>query len=81
VGPIIGCVAIQWLSIQIGTQQMFNSNLVLGAVLIVFVVLVPKGIVPTIGTVIEKVMARLRRNVPADIGAPVEMTAPTKVKS
>jgi ABC-type branched-subunit amino acid transport system permease subunit len=81
VGPIIGCVAIQWLSIQIGTQQMFNSNLVLGAVLIVFVVLVPKGIVPTIGTVIEKVMARLRRNVPVDIGAPVEMTVPTKVKS
>ena len=49
VGPVIGCVAIQWLTTQIGTQQTINSNLVLGAILIVFVLMVPKGIVPGIG--------------------------------
>jgi ABC-type branched-subunit amino acid transport system permease subunit len=49
VGPIIGCVAIQWLVTQIGSQQTFNANLVLGAILVGFVVLVPRGIVPTIG--------------------------------
>ena len=47
VGPVIGCVAIQWLTTQIGTQQVFNSNLVLGAILVAFVLLVPRGIVPS----------------------------------
>lgn len=47
VGPVVGCVAIQWLTTQIGTQQTFNSNLVLGAILVAFVLLVPRGIVPS----------------------------------
>jgi ABC-type branched-subunit amino acid transport system permease subunit len=47
IGPVVGCVAIQWLTTQIGTQQTFNSNLVLGAILVGFVLLVPKGIVPS----------------------------------
>jgi ABC-type branched-subunit amino acid transport system permease subunit len=48
IGPIVGCVAIQWLSTQIGTQQTFNSNLILGAILVGFVLLVPRGIVPSL---------------------------------
>ena len=58
VGPVVGCVAIQWLTTTIGTQQAFNANLVLGAILVVFVLLVPKGVVPGIGTLIEKALAR-----------------------
>lgn len=46
-GPIVGCVLIQYIVAYIGSQQSFNSNLVLGAVLIVFVLLLPKGLVPT----------------------------------
>ena len=61
VGPIIGCVAIQWLTSQIGTQQAFNSNLVLGGILVVFVLLVPRGIVPTIGDLIDTAWRRLRK--------------------
>lgn len=53
VGPVVGCVAIQWLTTQIGTQQTFNSNLVLGVILVVFVVLVPRGVVPSLGMAIE----------------------------
>lgn len=60
VGPIVGCVAIQWLTSQIGTQQTLNSNLVLGAILVVFVLLVPRGIVPSIGDLIDKAWRRLR---------------------
>ncbi|TFF27701.1 branched-chain amino acid ABC transporter permease [Jiella endophytica] len=48
VGPIVGCFLIEYLVSQIGTQQAVNSNLVLGAILVVFVVLLPKGLVPTI---------------------------------
>jgi ABC-type branched-subunit amino acid transport system permease subunit len=61
VGPIVGCVAIQWLTSQIGTQQVINSNLVLGAILVIFVLLVPKGIVPGCGSVGAAIVARMRR--------------------
>ncbi|MGJ5180375.1 branched-chain amino acid ABC transporter permease [Bradyrhizobium oligotrophicum] len=46
-GPIIGCVVIEYIVAYIGSQQLLNSNLVLGAVLVVFVLLLPKGLVPT----------------------------------
>ena len=39
IGPILGGVAIQALIANIGTQQTFNANLVLGAILLVFVLL------------------------------------------
>jgi branched-chain amino acid transport system permease protein len=58
VGPIIGCMAIQWLTTQIGTQQTFNANLVLGFILTVFVLLVPKGIIPSLGDVLSSLFAR-----------------------
>ncbi|MDQ0079785.1 branched-chain amino acid transport system permease protein [Variovorax boronicumulans] len=61
VGPIVGCIAIQWLTSQIGTQQTFNSNLVLGGILVVFVLLVPRGIVPTLGDLIDMAWRRLRK--------------------
>jgi ABC-type branched-subunit amino acid transport system permease subunit len=64
VGPVVGCVAIQWLTTQIGTQQVINSNLVLGAILVVFVLLVPKGIVPGIGCLGAAITGRLRRSGP-----------------
>ncbi|WP_257164999.1 branched-chain amino acid ABC transporter permease [Bradyrhizobium sp. SRS-191] len=46
-GPIIGCVVIEYIVAYIGSQQLLNSNLVLGGVLVVFVLLLPKGIFPT----------------------------------
>ena len=61
IGPVVGCVAIQWLTTQIGTQQTINSNLVLGAILVVFVLMVPKGIVPGVGSLGAALVSRLRR--------------------
>jgi len=60
VGPIVGSVVIQWLTTQIGTQQIFNSNLVLGVILVVFVVLVPRGIVPSLGSALEWLWHKLK---------------------
>jgi ABC-type branched-subunit amino acid transport system permease subunit len=54
IGPVVGCVLIQWLTTQIGTQQTFNSNLVLGAILVLFVLLVPKGLVPSLGELLRR---------------------------
>lgn len=63
VGPVIGCVAIQWLTTQVGTQQTFNANLVLGAILVTFVLLVPRGIVPSLGDLIGNLTRPMRRPV------------------
>jgi branched-chain amino acid transport system permease protein len=61
IGPVIGCILIQWLTTQIGTQQTFNSNLVLGAILVGFVLLVPRGLVPTAGDVLGRFFRRWPR--------------------
>ena len=59
IGPILGCVGIQWLTAALGANApsgdagwqalLGNVPLILGAILIAFVLLVPKGLVPTIG--------------------------------
>jgi branched-chain amino acid transport system permease protein len=81
VGPVVGCVAIQWLTSQIGTQQTINSNLVLGAILVVFVLMVPKGIVPSVGSVCSALAARSRRkrNAGAGVGANADADADKRI--
>jgi branched-chain amino acid transport system permease protein len=59
IGPIVGCIGIQWLSTALGANQptgtdwwakiFANAPLILGVILIAFVLLVPKGLVPTLG--------------------------------
>ncbi|MER5171138.1 MULTISPECIES: ABC transporter permease subunit [Thioclava] len=48
IGPILGAFVLQWLMSSVGQQSVLDANLVMGAVLIVFVLLVPKGVVPLI---------------------------------
>ena len=47
-GPILGAVGIQYLITLAGSQNMVDSNLGLGIVLVAFVLLVPQGIVPMV---------------------------------
>ena len=72
IGPIVGCIGIQWLSTALGANQpsgsswftklLANAPLILGIVLIAFVLLVPKGLVPTLGDLGEWLRrARTRR--------------------
>jgi branched-chain amino acid transport system permease protein len=59
IGPIVGCIGIQWLSAALGANQpsgadwwsklLANAPLILGIILVAFVLLVPKGLVPTLG--------------------------------
>ncbi len=48
IGPVIGCLLMQWMVTEIGAQQALDANFILGAILVVFVLLVPKGIAPTL---------------------------------
>ncbi len=59
-GPIVGCVLIQYIVSGIGSQQTLNSNLVLGAVLLFFVLLLPKGIVPTVRDMLPRLANLVR---------------------
>lgn len=61
IGPIIGCLLMQYLVTMLGTQQTLDSNLVLGAILVVFVLVVPKGIVPLIGSLLASLQARFEQ--------------------
>ena len=60
-GPVVGCVLIQWLTTQIGTQQTLNSNLVLGGILVTFVLLVPRGLIPSLGDALQWLLNRGKR--------------------
>ncbi|WP_320203191.1 branched-chain amino acid ABC transporter permease [Agrobacterium rosae] len=60
VGPVIGAIALQYLTTRLGNSAL-NANVALGAILMLFVVLVPRGLVPTIGQVLGR-WWRSRRN-------------------
>src|SRR5690242_12376765 len=59
IGPILGCIGIQWLTTALGANQpsgtdwwaaiTANAPLIFGVILIAFVLLVPRGLVPTLG--------------------------------
>ena len=48
IGPILGAFGLFYLTSSLGSQSLLNNNLVLGAILIFFVLGVPKGVVPAI---------------------------------
>jgi urea transport system permease protein len=48
VGPIIGCLIMQYLATTLGTQQLANTSLIFGVIFLAFVLLVPRGIVPSL---------------------------------
>ena len=60
-GPVFGALAISWLTVEIGTQQWVNANVVLGAILLIFVLLVPSGVAPMISDRLVPWLLALRR--------------------
>ena len=48
IGPIIACVALQAMVTQLGAQHTVDTGLVLGVILILFVLLIPRGLAPTV---------------------------------
>jgi branched-chain amino acid transport system permease protein len=72
IGPVIGCIGIQWLSAALGANQpsggsdwwskvFANAPLILGIILIAFVLLVPKGLVPTLADMVASLLRRRKR--------------------
>lgn len=80
IGPIVGCFLVQWLTAWLGAMNVINSNLVLGAVLVLFVLAVPKGLVPTLtGLVLRGARRRSAGAATAVTGAGSAATAPQRI--
>ncbi|MEL6267686.1 MAG: branched-chain amino acid ABC transporter permease, partial [Pseudomonadota bacterium] len=48
IGPVLAAFGIYWLTGWLGTQAWLSTNVVLGLVLILFVLLLPRGVVPAV---------------------------------
>jgi ABC-type branched-subunit amino acid transport system permease subunit len=57
IGPVVGAVLIQYITTLLGQQGVINNAFVLGGILVLFVLLLPKGLMPALG----QVLTRLRR--------------------
>ena len=56
--PVIGAVALQYLSTVLGTQQTFNVSLVMGLLLMAVVLLLPNGIAPALQRLSARITGR-----------------------
>lgn len=45
-GPLLGCFILQALTTWLGTLQLTDTNIVLGALFVIFVLLLPSGLLP-----------------------------------
>ncbi len=54
VGPILGALVLGFAAVELGTQQTIDTNLILGAILLVFVLVVPQGVVPAFRRVLRR---------------------------
>jgi urea transport system permease protein len=70
-GPILGAVALSWLTARVGTQHVINANMLFGGVLILFVLAVPRGIIPMLT---EQVWTRIAR--PGRMAVRAKLAAP-----
>jgi urea transport system permease protein len=48
IGPMLGAAALTLLKLALGQQTVIDNSLVLGAIMVVVVLLIPRGIVPTV---------------------------------
>ncbi len=61
VGPVIGAMVLGYLKFVLGQQSVIDNTLILGLVLILFVVLLPRGIVPSLGSAFRSFQGAIRR--------------------
>jgi len=58
VGPVIGAMLLAYLKFALGQQSVIDNTLVLGAILVLCVLLMPRGVVPTLGSALKRVARR-----------------------
>ncbi len=64
VGPMLGAIVLGMLKLLLGQQTLIDNSLVLGAILVLVVLLLPRGLLPTL-----RALARAPRPWPASAAA------------
>lgn len=57
-GAIVGCILVQYVTTWLGETKIADINLVLGAIFVLFVLFVPKGVVPKIQDIVSALALR-----------------------
>ena len=60
-GPIIGAASLAYLKFLLGQQSMIDNTLIMGLILVLFVLFLPKGIVPAISDLWAASFGRRRK--------------------
>lgn len=53
-GPILAVILLQWLSLKLGTMHILNNYFILGAILMGLVLLLPRGLLPSLRMLAER---------------------------
>jgi ABC-type branched-subunit amino acid transport system permease subunit len=64
IGPVIATGLVQYFSNWLGTVNVGQVTVVLGAVLLIFVLIFPRGLLPTLGALLMRVARRSRTKRP-----------------
>lgn len=60
-GPIVGAAGLAYLKFMLGQQSMIDNTLITGLILVLFVLFLPRGLVPAITALFEATFGRARR--------------------
>ncbi len=69
VGPLVGAMALGFVTIELGTQQAVDVNLILGVILVLFVLAVPEGVVSQVRALYVRLVERGSKAGPEPPGA------------
>jgi branched-chain amino acid transport system permease protein len=69
IGPILGAIVLGYVKIRLGEQTVIDNSLILGALLIVVVLAIPRGVVPAVQHLWAARGRWLRRRGAKDTGA------------
>ncbi len=60
-GPIVGAAGLAYLKFMLGQQSMIDNTLIIGLILVLFVLFLPRGLVPAISGLFEATFGRAWR--------------------
>ncbi|MEP1765300.1 MAG: branched-chain amino acid ABC transporter permease [Sulfitobacter sp.] len=61
-GPIVGAAGLAYLKFILGQQSMIDNTLIMGLILVLFVLFLPRGLVPAVASLLNSIFSRTRRN-------------------
>lgn len=60
-GPIIGAAGLAYLKFLLGQQSLIDNTLITGLILVLFVLFLPRGLVPAVSSLISATFKRTKR--------------------